>query len=171
MDAVFIDQSGVKRNFLWQYDKGQTLVVENVGYNISPEVHFETSATSEALMSRGVLLNGTLSVPIPDSLLLEARKIIVYIYVEKGSVGNTVEKIEINVKPRKMPSDYVMSDKYYVASVVSLQDAIIRYLDSTPAFMEDTIVDYTTVNLTDDSTGKNYMVGINNGQLYVKEVT
>jgi hypothetical protein len=25
--------------------------------------------------------------------------------------------------------------------------------------------------LTDDSTGKNYMVGINNGQLYVKEVT
>ena len=32
MNAVFTNASGDKQNFLYQYDKGQTLVVENLEY-------------------------------------------------------------------------------------------------------------------------------------------
>ena len=61
MTAVFKDSNGVKRNFLWQYDKGQTLVLENLEYDVSPEVHFATSSSKEALIAVGSYNGGTLS--------------------------------------------------------------------------------------------------------------
>ena len=36
--------------------------------------------------------------------------------------------------------------------------------------VEDVIINYTTVHLVDDTTGIEYIVGINNNKLYIKEV-
>lgn len=170
MTAVFVDSQGVKRNFLWQYDKGQTLVLDNLDYDVSPEVHFTTSAFDEALVSEGFYNNGTLSVPIPDALLLDARKITVYLYMNGVVKGETVKTIDIFVRPRKKPSDYIYGDDMYVMGISGLKNAINNYLDTHLEFVEDIVVDYTTVRLTDDTTGIEYIVGINNNKLYIKEV-
>lgn len=170
MTAVFTDATGAKRNFLWQYDKGQTLVVENLDYEVSPEVHFETSATDNALVSTGTYKNGTLTVQIPDALLIEARAITAYLYIDKDTNAETVQKINIVVRPRKKPSDYIYTDGMYIVSMQSIKDAVKAYVASNSEYIEDTIIDYTTVRLIDDTTGIEYMVGINNSKLYLKEV-
>ena len=170
MTAVFKDVNGVKRNFLWQYDKGQTLIIENLDYKVSPEVHFETSSSNEALIGNATYEEGTLKVAIPDALLFEARKITVYLYVESSIIGETVKTIDIYVRPRKKPSDYIYTDNMYVVSVSAINDGIKDYIDTNIEFVEDVVVDYTTIHLTDDTNGKKYIVGINDGKLYIKEV-
>lgn len=171
MTAVFVDSQGVKRNFLWQYDKGQTLILNNLDYDVSPEVHFTTSAFDEALVSEGFYNNGTLSVSIPDALLLDARKITVYLYMNGVVKGETVKTIDIFVRPRKKPSDYIYGDSMYVMGIGSLNKAVNNYLDTHLELVEDIVVDYTTVHLYDEVSKKTYMVGVNNNKLYIKEVS
>lgn len=171
MTAVFIDSNGIKRNFLWQYDKNQTLVLENLDYDIAPEVHFATSAFNEAFVATDIVYNnGRLEVLVPDVLLSEARKITVYLYVN-GNVGETVQTLDIFVRPRKKPSDYIYNDEMYVMGIGTLSQAIANYIDTHLELVEDVVVDYTTVILTDDATGVQYMVGINDSKLYIKEVS
>ena len=171
MDAIFIDRNGNKKNFLHQYDKGQMLVISDLNYEVSPEVHFATSSSKEAIIAKGSFVSKKLTVQVPDALLLEPNKITAYLYVENSSTSETVLTVDIYVRPRKKPSDYMYNDGMYIVSLKSVEDAITTYLDSTPEFIEDAIVDYTTVKLTDDTTGKKYMVGINNNKMYIKEVS
>lgn len=170
MDAIFIDHNGNKKNFLYQYDKGQMLVLNDLDYEVSPEVHFATSSSKEALVVQGSFSNGTLKVRIPDALLWEAKKIIVYLYINEGEAGETIKSIDINVRPRKRPADYVSNDGVYIVSLKSVQDAITNYINTDREFIEDVVVDYTTVHLIDDTTNVRYMVGINDSKLYIKEV-
>ena len=104
MTAVFEDSNGVKRNFLWQYDKGQILVVKDLDYEILPEVHFATSAYQDAFVVDGEFDDGVLSALIPDELLLDARKITVYLYLNRSYKGSTVKTLDIFVRPRKKPA-------------------------------------------------------------------
>ena len=168
MDAVFTDSSGAKRNFLWQYDKDQTLVIENLEYSISPEIHFTTTALDEALIAKGEYKDGVLKVQIPNALLMYDRKITVYLYLDNALSGETVKKFDIVVRPRKKPSDYVYFDNVYITGINGITDAVFDYLEKSQEILDDVIVDYTTVHLTDDVTGVEYLVGINDGKLYMK---
>ena len=170
LDAIFIDANGNKKNFLYQYDKGQTLVLEGLDYNITPEVHFTTSAFDEALIAPCTFSNGTLRAPVPDALLMDSRTINVYIYLHNSAVGETVETMDIFVLPRKKPTDYIYTDSMYILGIGGLSKAINNYLDTRVEFVEDIVVDYTTVTLTDNVTNIKYTVGINDGKLYIKEV-
>ena len=167
MTAVFIDSNGIKRNFLWQYDKGQTLVLENLEYEISPEVHFSTSSSKEALIAIGDFQNGTLQVNVPDALLLEAKKITVYLYINGVLTGETVKTLDIFVRPRKKPNDYILSDGHYIVDTTSVENAINNYISNNMGIVEDIVVDYTTVHLTDDVTKEIYDVGVYSGKLYI----
>ena len=82
-----------------------------------------------------------------------------------------MKKIEITVRPRKKPTDYIYTDGMYITSVNGLQSAVVDYLKGQQEFIDDVIVDYTTVHLIDDVTGIEYMVGINNSKLYIKPIT
>lgn len=168
MNAVFKDNSGVKRDFLWQYDRGQTLILEDLPYEQAPEVHFSTPTYDDALITNCIYNGGTLKVAIPDAFLTEAKTITVYLYLNDKNVGETVKSLDIAVRPRKKPVDYIYSDSMYV---MGLDKLITNYLDAHPEFVEDVVVDYTTVRLTDEATGIEYIVGINNNKLYFKEVT
>ena len=171
MDAVFTGPNGDKRNFLWQYDKGQFLVLENLEYDVAPEVHFTTTALDEALVSFGDYEDGTLRVQIPDALLISGCNITAYIYV-KGTISEeTEQKIDITVRPRKKPSNYIYTDGMYVMSTTGVTNAVFDFLADRPEMLDDVIVDYTTVHLTDDVTGIEYLVGINDGKLYIQAIS
>lgn len=167
MTVVFKDSNGIKRNFLWQYDKGQTLILENLDYEVLPEVHFEISSSKEALIAIGDFHDGTLAVAIPDVLLLEARKITVYLYINGALQGDTVKVLDIFVRPRKKPSDYIYVDDRYIVDPVSVENAINNYISENMGIIDDIVVDYTTVHLTDDVTSTVYNVGVFNGKLYI----
>lgn len=170
MDAVFTDLNGNRRNFLWQYDKGQTLVIENLEYVVSPEVHFTTTALENALVVNGQYLDGVLKVHVPDALLLSANNIIVYLYLKGTQSSETVKELTITVRPRKKPADYIYTDDRYITSTAGLGGAIEQFLNSRPEFIEDIVVDYTEIILTDDETQIQYRVGIDGEKMYIKPI-
>ena len=171
MNAVYTNSNEDKQKFLYQYDNGQTLVVENLEYKVSPEIHITTTTLPEALVAQGTYKDGTFTVAIPNALLLAGRNITAYLYLEGVLSGETVKKIENTVRPRKKPTDYIYTDGMYITSVNGLQSAVVDYLKGQQEFIDDVIVDYTTVHLIDDVTGIEYMVGINNSKLYIKPIT
>ena len=170
MNAVFTDSNGNKRNFLWQYDKGQTLVVEDLDYIISPEVHFTNTVLENALVAYGQYSDGVLKVNVPDALLLSANNIIVYLYLEGVQSGETIRELTITVRPRKKPADYIYTDDRYITSTAGLSEAIEKFLNSRPEFIEDIVVDYTEIILTDDETQIKYRVGIKGEKMYIRPI-
>lgn len=170
MDAIFTDSNGNKRNFLWQYDKGQTLVVEGLDYTISPEVHFTTTALENSLIVRGMYMNGVLKVDIPDALLTTSNKIIAYLYLKGAQSGETVQALNISVRPRKKPADYIYTDEIYITSTAGLDGAIEQFLNDSPEFIEDVVVDCTEIILTDDETQIKYRVGINGEKMHITPI-
>lgn len=173
MDVTFMDLTGNRKNFLYQYDKGQILVVENLECQAKPEVHFTTSAFNAAIVAEDVTFtNGTLKAKIPDALLFNSTKINVYLYLTNvENKGETFKELDLFVKPRKKPDDYIYSDELYVIGVGSLRNAIKNYIDNNYQFIEDIVIDYTKVTLTDDSNSNiKYELGVNNGKLYTERV-
>lgn len=117
MDAVFIDQAGHKKNFLYQYDVGQSFVVENFEYSTTPKVQFQIKSlkTSPSVSSR--LTDGNLVVLIPDMLLTYGEDIVAYLYIKDAIQGNIIETVFISVIPRKRPADYQYTSEIFARTI------------------------------------------------------
>ena len=107
MDAVLVDINGNKKNYLYQYDKGQYLIIENFEYSIAPEVHFQIKSVATAVSMQSTLVGTTLKCLIPNQLLAYGEDIIAYIYIEDGSKESVIDTVFISVIARKRPSDYI----------------------------------------------------------------
>ena len=117
MDAIFIDVNGNKKNFLYQYDKGQSLIIEEFEYSIAPKVQFSIKSIKTAISVQSTLKNGTLKVAIPNVLLTYGEDIITYIYLEDKQQGYVVETIFISVYPRKRPSNYIYQSEMFAKTI------------------------------------------------------
>ena len=150
MDAVFIDQNGNKKIFLYQYDKGQYLEIENFPYAIAPKIYFQIKTIATSIPVQSTLQNNTLKCLIPNSLLAYGEDILAYIYIEDGDKGYVTETIFISVIPRKRPSNY--SEIPFVNGKIAI------------GFLPDEI--FHNVVLTDASRpDKKYTLGVDNGKL------
>ena len=113
MDAVFIDQAGHKKNFLYQYDVDQTFIIEDFEYSTAPKAQFQIKSLKTSLSANSTIENGDLKVKVPDVLLKYGEDIVVYLYINDVVRGNVIETIFISVVPRKIPSDYTyISDMF-----------------------------------------------------------
>lgn len=150
MDAILVDINGNKKNFLYQYDKGQYLIIENFEYSIAPEVHFQIKTINTSIIRQSELNNKTLRCLIPDSILAYGEDIAAYIYIEDGEKEYVAETIFISVIPRKRPSDYL--------EIPFVDGKIPMHL------LPDEI--FHNVVLTDAShPDKQYILGVDNGKL------
>lgn len=116
MDIIFKDIYGNKKNFLYQYDVGQSLVIENWEYD-SPDVQFQMNSLKTTISAKSEIRDGALFCYIPDSLLTIGDNIIVYLYARDKEKGEVVFTYIINVIPRKRPSDYVYPSEMFVQSI------------------------------------------------------
>lgn len=150
MDAVFIDQNGNKKIFLYQYDKGQYLEIENFPYTIAPKIYFQIKTIATSVSVQSTLQGNTLKCLIPNSLLAYGEDITAYIYIEDGEKEYVAETIFISVIPRKRPSNY---------SEIPLVDGKIP-IHILPNEILNNLV------LTDAShPDKQYTLGVDNGKL------
>ena len=119
MDAIFVDRHGNKKNFLYQYDHGQFLVIENFEYDVAPKVQYSVSTVPVAISTSSTLNNGVLTASIPDSLLCVGYDMIAYLYMGDETKGQVVETVYISVRPRKRPANFV-----YPSELFTLADNI-----------------------------------------------
>lgn len=159
MDAIFIDQFGHKKNFLYQYDKGQSFVVENFEYSTAPKVQFSIKSLKTSPSVNSKIKDGNLIAPVPDMLLTYGEDIIAYLYIDDSTFGKTIETVFISVSPRKYPVEYSytsemftrnvngtsMSEKFGVTDVAAWEDGNPKEQDRTGYFV---CVNYQNDHLT-----------------------
>lgn len=95
---------------LYQWDLNQTLTVTGLNLTVAPEVHFSNANMDRAIVKQSTLLNHTVSVDIPNSLLQDPLTIKAHIGIYENDTFKVIEKIEIPVTPKKRPADYQIQD-------------------------------------------------------------
>lgn len=108
--AFFEDDCYCKVSGLWQYDYGQTLLVEGLNLPKIVEIHFSLDDKNGDSITRiGLTENGITTVHIPDALLenndiASNYNIYAFIYIADSTEGNTEYRITMPVKTRPKPN-------------------------------------------------------------------
>lgn len=108
---ITVDFSGghesVKAQGLYQWDKGQKLVINGLGV-AAAQVHYANEKSENAIIFIATKQDtGGLLVDIPNSLLEEEYGIYAYIYLTSGTDGETIKTVHIPVKRRQKPEDFI----------------------------------------------------------------
>ena len=118
-----MDSNGVTISSLTQWDYNITLIIEETGFTSAPMFHFSNQNSDRSLPVQSTLGdNGKISVEIPNDLLREALKISVYVFVESGDSGRTVEILQIPVRTKAQPLDYEYSDNLEIIHLDELKE-------------------------------------------------
>lgn len=96
------DVCAQSRQSLFQYDYGQTLILEGVKLPLAYEVHFSNKLYGQSKTQIG----NSDGVAIPDEYLITGERVYFWIYLHEGeSDGETEYNGFINVKKRAKPTD------------------------------------------------------------------
>lgn len=96
---------------LYQWDVNQVLTIYGLSLSKIPEIHFTNSAMERAIVRQATMNDaGVITVNVPNSLLQKPYKITAYVCIYEGETFETLYKIEIPVKARKAPADYMFID-------------------------------------------------------------
>jgi len=95
---------------LYQWDINRTLIVNGLNLEQNPEIHFYNANMERAIVRQATLDNGIVTVTIPNTLLQEPFTIKADVCIYESNVRKTIENIEIPVKAKARPSDYVFED-------------------------------------------------------------
>ena len=128
---------------LTQWDRGQKLKI--TGLNIQEDhiqIHFAKEGDREALIEMGVVDEcGDISVDIPNVLLKDKRRLLVYVYLDDGVSGETIKEIQITIKERAKPIDYTdPGDKHLLEQLyekVSMKADGVSVVDGSLQLMAD----------------------------------
>ena len=110
---------------LFQWDQNRVLRVKGLNLSVKPEVHFSNAKMNGAIPVQADLVDHTVVVNIPNSLLQEPLRISAHIGIYEGEEFKVVELVEIPVKPRKRPADYELAvDDFELYSFKRLENMI-----------------------------------------------
>lgn len=86
------------------------LEINGLNLSVSPEIHFYNANMERAVVRQATLDSGVATVTIPNALLQEALTIKADVCIYEDNVRKTIENIEIPVKAKARPLDYVFED-------------------------------------------------------------
>lgn len=129
--ANFSAYSKYVTDSLWQWDQNRTLTVTGLNLTVKPEVHFSNANLGGAVVVQADMVNQIVSVPIPNSLLMDPLRIYAHIGIYEGDEFKVVELVEIPVIPRKRPADYQLAaDDFELYSFKRLENMIQNINDT-----------------------------------------
>ena len=125
-EVTCLDSYGNPVTYLTQWDKGQSLIIENTGLLEAPFFHFCNKKSTEALVvPSSISTDGTITVNIPNCLLKEPYSIIAYIYVyENDQSAKTLFTIQLPLRKRAKPSDYTYIENIEKVTLDGVNDEI-----------------------------------------------
>ena len=157
MAYLTVDRGGKYNvNPLYQWDKNQILEISGLTIPNTPEIHFVNKSMTAALVRQGEKNDkGIITVPVPNIILEKSLPIDVYICTHDGDFFRTLYALQIPVKSRQRPSDFIYESEDGILSFNALNN---RLTDSI-ADMRD-LVDNTvdTVNKKYDDTYESLVI-------------
>ena len=96
---------------LYQWDRNRTLEIRGLSLAVAPEIHFTNTTMSAAIACPADMdAAGIITVKIPNSLLQQHYPLYAYICVTEGEEFKTLYRLDIPVKERSKPDDYVTEE-------------------------------------------------------------
>lgn len=135
MSIVTVKKDRYEAEALYQWDVNQTLQVFGLSLASVPEVHFTHGGMGAAIVRQASMdASGVVSVQIPNSLLQKGYMITAFICGYTGGTFETLYKIDIPVKPRPRPADYVLINDEEVYSFEAMHNAVVNVLKRLDEF-------------------------------------
>lgn len=129
-DITCTDINGNPIEYFTQWDVGQKIYIRDLKLSEAPLVHFTNVNRTNALtVNDATLENGVLVVKVPNELLSEPYRIIVYLYEYDldTRVGKTIHTGKIEIRRKTKPDDYIYKETVAGINIVAL-DARVRTL-------------------------------------------
>ncbi len=151
MAILIVDKKGQYTvDSLYQWNKNQKLKISGLLVPNIPEIHFVNKAMPLALVRQSeVDGEGTITVDIPNVLLENALPINVYVCVYEGEVFRTLYALQIPVKARAKPSDYIYEKEEEVLSFNALHNRLTNSIVEMQELVDNAV---DTVNKKYDDT-------------------
>lgn len=129
MSIVKVEKNTYTADPLYQWDVDQTLEIYGLSLPSIPEIHYTNAAMERAVVRHATMdAAGVIRAEIPNALLQKPYKIAAYVCIYEGGAFRSLYKIEIKVKERPQPSDYVIVDDPDVYSFNALEAKIDNVL-------------------------------------------
>lgn len=151
MAVLVVDNRGrYNVDSLYQWNKNQKLKMSGLFVPNIPEIHFSNKAMSEALVRQcEVDDEGTITVDIPNVILEKSLPIDVYICIYEGELFKTLYALQIPVKARTKPSDYIYEKEDEVLSFNALHNRLTNSIAEMQELVDNAV---DTVNKKYDDT-------------------
>lgn len=130
MPNLKIESNGYyKADDLYQWDKNQMLYIYGVNIR-KPILHFNTKSMVFSIVRHPKIDDsGVITCMIPNSLLQKTEPISVYVCGYEGETFKTYYALELKVKARPKPADYMIeADDEEIYSFVALEQKVIDAL-------------------------------------------
>lgn len=122
MSVVRVEKNNYTAEPLYQWDLNQVLEIRGLSLASIPEIHYTNAAMEKALVRQATMdTAGVIRAEIPNSMLQRPYRVTVYVCVYEGTTFHTAYKLEIPVKERPQPADYVLVDDPEVYSFNALE--------------------------------------------------
>ncbi len=142
MSFVKVDRNGrYTVETLYEWDKNQVLEISGLTVPNTPEIHFVNRSMTEAIVRQGANdESGIITVNIPNVILEKPLPIDVYICAYEGDLFRTLYKLQIPVKERQKPSDYIYDKEDEILSFNLLNNRLTDSIANMEAMVENALV-------------------------------
>jgi hypothetical protein len=129
LEAIFSEGiTTVTVTGLTQWDYGRKLTIKGLSYTDNVEVHFSNNIEKEAVVMEVTKSGSDLVTEVPNVLLEKNHDITAWVYIDSGTSGETVRTINLKVKPRIKPADYISENN---------AGKVIDYVDEAKELLEN----------------------------------
>jgi hypothetical protein len=157
MAILIVDRGGRYHvDPLYQWDKNQRLEISGLTVPNTPEIHFVNKSMSEAFVRQAQKdANGIITVDIPNVILEKPLPIDVYICAYEGDLFRTLYTLQIPVKARTKPSDYIYEKEDEVLSFNALNNRLTDSIANMKTLVNNTV---DSVNKKCDDTYESLVI-------------
>ena len=157
MAILIVDRGGRYRvDPLYQWDKNQKLEVSGLTVPNTPEIHFVNKSMPEAFVRQAQKsANGIITVDIPNVILEKSLPVDVYICAYEGDLFRTLYTLQIPVKARTKPSDYIYEKEDEVLSFNALNNRLTDSIVNMQKLVDNTV---DSVNKKCDDTYESLVI-------------
>ena len=127
VDVTFDGTTKQMVSGVFQYDHGLSLRVHGVPTNVQWQFQFGYRGGVDSVTTMGLIEDGAVIGVIPDTLLMQQREVVCYLYYENEEYGLTIYEIYIPLNLRVKPANGTYTPQQieaYDELVASLQEAI-----------------------------------------------
>ena len=132
VDVTFDGTNKQMVNGVFQYDHGLYLRVHGVPTNVQWQFQFGYRGGNESVTTAGTIDNDAVLGVIPDTLLMQQREVICYLYYEDENFGITVYEIFIPLAQRVKPATGT-----YTPAQIDAYDELVATLQGLIESMPD----------------------------------